>query len=196
MFKRIARKQDKKARAEELGIDETIYDVQDSDSDDSNSENSDDESESGGEDRGGTGVSMSEGEDDNGLEIDDALVGEDGDEDDDEDSEAESDASESEPPMTIAYAVKEPVYEASLEKDERVCVVCPGKLLKNSKMVEAHIGSKVSTSRHPVAEQVTNGRFCRRINDDTQNFANLRACHRWRQRTYGILSHFFPMTVF
>ncbi|TDL25671.1 hypothetical protein BD410DRAFT_895903 [Rickenella mellea] len=125
MFKRVTKKLKKRDEEEELGLDEEakeILGMHDTDSDESESD-----SDSDNESADGAKGELDEEEDDHPS---------------DEDVEDEDDGSQSsddgEPPLSTADAIKDPVYTISLENDIRGCIVCPGKLLKNSKVVELH----------------------------------------------------------
>jgi hypothetical protein len=54
------------------------------------------------------------------------------------------------PPMDVMSATTNPIYDvpgAPSTQDIRACVVCPGKLLKNTKMAKVHVESTVSIQR-------------------------------------------------
>lgn len=142
MFKRIEKRQRKKEKAEELGIDENLYDVQDSDSEDSHSDRSgsdDEDSASGSDVYSFSGIG-------DGIHSEDIMaddIGSDESGEEDQGSDAESDDSSDAPPMTIPEAVENPIYQPSLEKEDRWCIVCPGRIFKNEFMVGTHKDSKV-----------------------------------------------------
>lgn len=51
------------------------------------------------------------------------------------------------PPMGVMSATTNPIYDVpgtSSTQNFRACIVCPGKLLKHTKMVEVHLESAVS----------------------------------------------------
>lgn len=129
MFKRVEKRRRKKEEEEELGLDDDMKDVlgmQDTDSDESNSESEDSDSEAG---------------DEVGSNAGSGAEGEDG-----EESEEEEDESEAEnPEISVQDALDDPVYLVSLDPDVKACIVCPGKLLKNAKMIDVHMISGVCT---------------------------------------------------
>jgi len=127
MFKRVEKRRRKKEEEEKLGLDEDmkeILGIQETDSEESasDSDDSDGGSSDGGED----------------MEKDD--VGEDeGDEDEEGESEDEDDGNEEEDPnITVAQALKDPLYVVSILPEVKACIICPGKLLKGVKMVQTH----------------------------------------------------------
>lgn len=132
MFKRVEKRRRKKEEEEELGLDDEMKEVlgmQDTDSDESNSDSDDSESEVDAE-----------------GEVRSELEGEDG-----EKSEQHDDESDTEnPEISVLDALDDPVYLVSLDPDVKACIVCPGKLLKNAKMIEIHIISGVSTFDLPI----------------------------------------------
>lgn len=136
MFKRVQKRQRKQEKEEELGLDSELKEVlglQDTDSEESDSGSDDSSDESGSEDEG------------------DAIAS--GEEDQEELEEMESDAEDSAeedeiPPMSVMEAVSDPLYVVSLDPDVRACILCPGKLLKNTRMSDIHKASKVSAMRH------------------------------------------------
>ncbi|KAJ6532067.1 hypothetical protein B0H19DRAFT_1384269 [Mycena capillaripes] len=132
MFKRVEKRRRKQEEEEELGLDEDTKDVlglNDTDSDESDSDSDDDsESEAEGAEDGGANE---EGE---------------AEDDDDEDSSEDGDDAE-EPPISVEEALRDPVYVVSLEPDVKACIVCPGKLLKNSEVLTLHRASKAHERR-------------------------------------------------
>lgn len=46
--------------------------------------------------------------------------------------------------MSAAEALENPIYIVSLDPELSACVVCPGKLLKNTQMANAHFTSNVN----------------------------------------------------
>jgi hypothetical protein len=153
MFKRIERKLQRKAKEEELGIDEDMKEglgIYDTDSDELESDS--DESAS---DPGSSGSSSvdhetgSEAEED----IEDQPVlkkrkrdkHESEDENDEPSSDNESVAGqEDEVQLSVEEALNNPLYIVSIQPDIRACILCPGKVLKNIKMAEVHKDSQVS----------------------------------------------------
>jgi len=126
MFKRVDKRRRKKEEEEKLGLGEEmkeILGIQDTDSEESESESDDDDDEE------------EEPEDD----VDGELVGEDEDEEEEEEEE--------DPSITVSQALKDPVYIVSILPDVKVCIVCPGKLLKSVKMVQLHRTSNAHIRR-------------------------------------------------
>lgn len=168
MFKRVERRQKRKEKEEELGLDEEMKEVmglQDTDSSESDSnsdDNSDSDSEAPGEEGDATSKPVkregslkrkrgaesdeeegSEEDDDEGEEVGlDGEVDEDGEEGEEEEEEDGTDEDD-EPLMSISAALQNPLHVVSLDPEIRTCVVCPGKLLKNAKMIEVHMASNV-----------------------------------------------------
>ncbi|KAL5486132.1 hypothetical protein ACEPAI_7176 [Sanghuangporus weigelae] len=143
MFKRVTKKQKKREQEEELGLDDDtrqMFGLQDTDSDESSSQSN---SESDDElDRG-------EAEADIRTEW---LAAEGSSSEDENDSDEEGldlESIDDDPPISLAEAVKNPIYHISSEKlnDERACITCPKKLLKNEKMVELHLSSAAHVRR-------------------------------------------------
>lgn len=140
MFKRLAKSQEKRERNEELGLEDTDESSSESDTDSENSDLGD-----------GAGIG-SDDELDGGSVADMkmewlAADREGSEEEDDSDEEGlDLDDQTGHPRMKLSEAVKNPIYTASTERDERACAVCPKKKLKNSKMVEVHIASVVRWS--------------------------------------------------
>ena len=132
MFKRVEKRRRKKEEEEELGLDEDMKEVlgmQDTDSDESNSD-SDDSDESDAEIEGANDGSEIEG-------------GEEGEEEDESDGDDQSEAEN--PEISVQDALEDPIYLVSLDPDVKACIVCPGKLLKNKKMIDVHMTSGVCT---------------------------------------------------
>jgi len=125
MFKRVEKRRRKKEEEEELGLDDDMKDVlgmQDTDSDESDSD------------------SDSESLSDAGAEIgDEAAQRSDGDDEDVEERVVNI-------KLSVGDALEDPVHLVSLELDTKGCIVCPGKVLKNPKMIEVHKASGVCTS--------------------------------------------------
>jgi len=66
-----------------------------------------------------------------------AEVDEDG-EDEDEDEGDDSQDEDEDPDVTVSAALEDPIYVVSVLPEVKACIVCPGKLLKGSNMVQAH----------------------------------------------------------
>ena len=79
---------------------------------------------------------------------DDAAQESDGGDEDDEADQSDPEASEDDelllPDISVTEAVRDPVYAVSLDPDLQACILCPGKLLKNTPMIDVHKSSKVS----------------------------------------------------
>ncbi|KIK99585.1 hypothetical protein PAXRUDRAFT_822577 [Paxillus rubicundulus Ve08.2h10] len=126
MFKRVERKRKKCEEEEDLGLDEdmkAIMGLHDTDSDESDS---DPESEGHSEDSSPDGVNA-----DSGREV--GMVGR---ERDDEVSSEEG--IDDEPPMSVAEALKNPIYLISLDPTVHGCILCRGKLIKSAGMAAVH----------------------------------------------------------
>jgi hypothetical protein len=146
MFKRAARRIEKKEREEALGLDEEMKEVlglQDTDSEESESDSdSEVNSAASSEDEGASSDGASdEVNSELGLEGEDGL-------EEDGDSEAESNESDSTPPMSLEEALRDPIYLVSMHPEVRECIVCSGKVLKNAQMIKAHRSANVSASTH------------------------------------------------
>ncbi|KAL5525659.1 hypothetical protein ACEPAG_6995 [Sanghuangporus baumii] len=143
MFKRVTKKQKKREQEEDLGLDDDtrqMFGLQDTDSDESSSQS---DSESDNElDRG-------ENEADIRTEWLAAEGASSEDENDSDEEGLELESIDDDPPISLAEAVKNPIYHISSEKlnDERACITCPKKLLKNEKMVELHLSSAAHVRR-------------------------------------------------
>ena len=127
MFKRVEKRRRKKEEEEKLGLDEEVKEIlgmQDTDSEESESD-SDEEGEEEEEE------SVADNEDMNSVE-----------EDEDEEDEDEE---EKDPSITVSQALKDPLYIVSVLPDIKACIVCPGKLLKSTKMVQLHRTSNACT---------------------------------------------------
>jgi hypothetical protein len=151
MFKRVQKRQRKREREEELGIDGDMKEVlglQDTDSEESDS------SSEGEED-----AESEDGEDELTVEVpadseeDEELLDEDATESDDEETDEL-------PELSVTEAVKNPVYVVSLEPRTEACILCTGKLLKNQTMSEVHKASKV---RFHGARQIRLGAVFKRL---------------------------------
>ena len=150
MFKRVEKRIRKKEKEEELGLDgdmKEMLGMNDTDSDESESESSGSEDESGdevmevraeGSDVEGDEEAEEDAEDQEMEDGDEEAQSEPGSEDEDEDE-------DDEPSMTVTEALQNPIYLVSLEPEVKACIVCPGKLLKNSVMTDVHLSSNVST---------------------------------------------------
>lgn len=167
MFKRVTRRQKRKEEEEDLGLTEEMKEVmgmQDTDSSESDS-NSDDDSDSdsegsgedekvpkfkgqkrkrGAEDEEELGPELEEGTEGDDGELDGEVEEDDGEKEEQEEEEQEGESDEDEEPtMSISAALQNPLHVVSLDPEIRTCVVCPGKLLKNAKMIEVHMASNV-----------------------------------------------------
>lgn len=138
MFKRVQKRQRRKEKEEELGLDEDMKEVlglQDTDSEESESSSDEGDSSQGG-------LSENESDEEDGQE--DVAQMSEGEEEEEEEEDTESDEEDELPPMSVTEAVKNPLYIVSLDPDIQACILCTGKLLKNVKMMEVHKASKVS----------------------------------------------------
>lgn len=143
MFKRVLKRKIRQEREEELGIDSEMKEVlgmQDTDSDESDSSSDEGDSEAEAEEQGS----------DEESEVDDEAEDDEEDGSEEELDEAESVPEESDsdneaqlPQMSVTDAVSEPIYLVSLDSEIKACILCPGKLLKNSTMADVHRSSKV-----------------------------------------------------
>ncbi|KAI0787852.1 hypothetical protein C8Q74DRAFT_1216402 [Fomes fomentarius] len=141
MFKRVEKRIRKKEKEEELGLDgdmKEMLGMNDTDSDES-SAGSDSEDSAGEEARG-----LPSPEDENVSDAEEDVDGDDAEEEDGEESEEEEDEG---PSMTVSEALRDPLYLISREPEVKCCILCPGKLLKNSTMIEVHLKSGAHT-RH------------------------------------------------
>ena len=132
MFKRVERKRKRREEEEELGLDEDtkeIMGLNDTDSDESDSDSDQESAQS------------------------DLAIGEDRDQEEDATSEDE-DISE-DPQISVAEALRDPIYLISLDPTLYGCVLCKGKLIKNAGMATAHKNADVCRS---LRERSTN--FC------------------------------------
>ncbi|KAG9119053.1 hypothetical protein FRC07_006119 [Ceratobasidium sp. 392] len=66
---------------------------------------------------------------------------------DSEDSGSDHDDDGTEPPMTIAQALSDPLYSIRTSSDAKACIVCPGKELKHGQMVSVHAASTTHLRR-------------------------------------------------
>ncbi|TFK75172.1 hypothetical protein BDN72DRAFT_561700 [Pluteus cervinus] len=141
MFKRVQKRQKKKEEEEELGLDEEMKEImglQDTDSEESSSD-SGNEGEEAQEDR-------QDEEDEEALPN---FAEEGGESDEGEDFETDS--------ITVPEAVKDPVYVVSVQPAVRACIICPGKVLKDEKMVKVHLSSNAHTRRFKQFEKLAKG---------------------------------------
>ncbi|KAJ3559845.1 hypothetical protein NP233_g11166 [Leucocoprinus birnbaumii] len=149
MFKRVEKRLKRKQREDELGIDEEMKEVlglndtdsEESDSDDNSDEASDDGDFPGGED--GEDIELEDDDENLGFDAGEEL------------SEAEEDQDER-ALITVLEALKDPVFIVSLDPDVKECIVCPGKLLKGTTMVEKHKTSNACTLSLPLDSSATN----------------------------------------
>ena len=142
MLKRVEKRRRKKEEEEKLGLDDDMKDIlglQDTDSDESDSD-----SDRGSEGSSGDGSEGDEGED-VGSEDEEAnarrpIL---------EESEEETVNLEG-TAISIREALHDPIFIVSVQPDIQACIVCPRKLLKNTKMTAVHRSSKASHSLCPV----------------------------------------------
>jgi hypothetical protein len=164
----VAKRERKREREEELGLDEEtkqILGLQDTDSDESLNSDSDSESddhsdidsgtdeEIDGEDADLTGNLLHErkhpGHRLGALSDSAGTYGESHSESEQSDAMSEGDAEaddEDGPPMSVMAATTDPIYDipgAPATQDLRACIVCPGKIIKNSMMAKTHLESNV-----------------------------------------------------
>ena len=165
-LKRLEKRQKRREKEEELGLDEEtkqVLGLQDTDTDESESSSGEDSSlgnESDNDDSiqgdsmdidelsgalpkrkhtsGGDMPSEDEETDDEDISEDGVGFGSEGEE---MDGEYDEDA-----PMGVMDALKSPIYDVPdvpETKDIRACIICPGKLFKNANMVNIHLESNV-----------------------------------------------------
>jgi hypothetical protein len=165
MFKRVVKRVKRQEEEDALGLDEDMKEalgMQDTDSEESDSD-SDSNGESDEEVEGvhsiyacgdahvhattssaeGSQASMDsipKGDADEGMDSESEV-----DRDEEEiEEDAESETSEIlNAPMNLEEALRDPVHLISLDPEVKECIVCPGKLLKNTKMVEVHVSANV-----------------------------------------------------
>jgi len=118
MFKRIEKRRRKKEEEDELGLDENAKEILGMHDTDS------DESDS----------------DASNHEPVPKVV-------EDADQEEVSDEEDDRPPISVSDALRSPIYVVSIALDVKSCVVCPGKFLKNSRMVAVHEASEAHKRR-------------------------------------------------
>jgi hypothetical protein len=149
MFKRVDRRRKRQEQAERLGLDEDEKDIlglHDTDSSESESDSSDSASASssstsldghGGQKRKRTGSlpSYDEEESENGE-----LVT--GDEEDEDVSDCDHGT---EPSLTIASALRDPIRLIYQHPEAWACAFCPNKILKHTIMVKVHEASRART---------------------------------------------------
>lgn len=123
MFKRVERKRKRREEEEELGLDQDTKEIMGLNDTDS------DESDSGSEHE----IAQSDN-----LDPD---IGEDGDQE--EDTASEDEGVDEDPPISVAEALKDPLYLISLDPTVHGCVLCKGKLIKNAGMATAHKNASV-----------------------------------------------------
>ena len=125
MFKRVERKRKRREEDEELGLDQNtkgIMGLNDTDSDESDSGLEDESAQS----------------DDS-----DADTGEDGNQ---EERATSEDEGVEDLPISVAEALKDPIYLISLDPTIHGCVLCKGKLIKNTGMATTHKNANVCRS--------------------------------------------------
>ncbi|PCH42501.1 hypothetical protein WOLCODRAFT_152538 [Wolfiporia cocos MD-104 SS10] len=131
MFKRVLKRRRRQEEDEELGLDgETKEMLGWRDIDDSSSD-SDSDSDSASDNSGGEPDERDVFDEDMDDEEDEIEQSD----DDEEGSDAE------EPPVSLAEALKDPLYTVSQEPDVQACIVCPGKIFKHETSVEVHRSS-------------------------------------------------------
>ncbi len=147
MFKRVDRRRKRKEKEERLGLDEDqleVFGLHHTDSSESDSDSSDSASSSRSSSDGPATQSRKKRKQEAFLASDDEG-GEDEDSepatDDEEDEERSSDHG-TDPPLTIASALKEPIRPHS-DSEAWMCALCPGKTLKHVAMVKVHEASRV-----------------------------------------------------
>lgn len=134
MFKRVGKHLKRKQHEDELGLDGEMKEIlgfNNTDSDESSSDDDSDDDPSKGD--------LLEDEEDEDMELDEA------------DGDSDHNAREDEPEVderaliTVSEALNDPVFIVSLNPDIKECIVCPGKLLKSTVMVEKHKFSNACT---------------------------------------------------
>lgn len=123
MFKRVERKRKRREEEEELGLDQDTKEIMGLNDTDS------DESDSGSEHESAQSDNL------------DPDIGEDGDQE--EDTASEDEGVDEDPPISVAEALKDPLYLISLDPTVHGCVLCKGKLIKNAGMATAHKNASV-----------------------------------------------------
>ncbi|KAI9567381.1 hypothetical protein HD554DRAFT_997196 [Boletus coccyginus] len=127
MFKRMERKRKRQEEEEELGLDEDTKEIMGLNDTDS------DESDSGSEQEN--------------AQSDDSNPGIDEDRDQKGDTTSEDDNIDDEPPMSVAEALKDPIYLISLDPTVYGCMLCKGRLIKNAAMATVHKNANVHQRR-------------------------------------------------
>jgi hypothetical protein len=151
MFKRVERKRKRREEEEELGLDEDAKEIMGLNDTDS------DESDSG-----------SEQESVQSNDLDPDIQGEDRDQD--QDAASEDEGVNNDPPLSVAEALKDPIYLISLDPTVHGCVLCKGKLIKNAGMATTHKNATVCIYlREPSDAFSLNLDSCRRISDVSSN---------------------------
>ena len=128
MFKRVEKRRRKKEEEEKLGLDEEVKEIlgmQDTDSEESESDSDSDQDEEEEKESLADNEEMNSGEED--------------------EDEEDHDAEEEDPSITVSQALKDPLYIVSVLPDIKACIVCPGKLLKSTRMVQLHRTSNACT---------------------------------------------------
>ncbi|KAH8825300.1 hypothetical protein DL96DRAFT_176307 [Flagelloscypha sp. PMI_526] len=132
MFKRVERRQRRKAKEEELGLDEDTKEflgLQDTDSDESNSS---EEDSSGDEQDAFQSDQNAEVSDDDGVINHQDLS-----------KYAGMDEEQDIPAVTVEQALHDPVFTHLSNPDWSCCILCPGKVLKGKEPAKIHIESHV-----------------------------------------------------
>lgn len=135
MFKRVERKRKRREEEEELGLDEDTKEIMGLNDTDS------DESDSG-----------SEQESIQPDDLDPYIQGDSEDRDQEEDAASEEDGVNDDPPLSVAEALKDPIYLISLDPTVHGCVLCKGKLIKNPGMAITHKNAKACTSLRELSD--------------------------------------------
>jgi hypothetical protein len=134
MFKRVEKRRQKLEQDEELGLDQDIAEIL------GNPETDSDESDSG--ESSDTSGNESEAEAELDGEADAVQVNESIGYDSGSEDEGENDHEL--PLILVRDALNNPLYPIS-KQSQVMCVVCPGKLLKNTNMAVVHTASSAST---------------------------------------------------
>lgn len=124
MFKRVERKRKKREEDEELNPDEDMRGTMRLDDTDS------DESDSGSD----------------SAQSDDSDVETGGGRNQEEDVASKDEDVGEDPPISVAEALKDPIYLVSFDPAVYGCVMCKGKLIKNAEMAAAHKNANVCIS--------------------------------------------------
>jgi hypothetical protein len=139
-------------RGRRADVAESSDDEEDDDEDDADTEDAESTLPIGSKRKRPQGPSDGEEEDEeeesaSGNEDESASEDDDADEEDDADADADTDA---DVPFTLTLdtALISPIYpaprSAGAGPDGRLCVLCPGKVLKHERMVQVHLSSSVS----------------------------------------------------